>query len=339
MLMACSNKTVDFKFTPEQPRAGESVVFTNLSTGGEAWAWTFGDASTSSSKNPSHTYRQPGKYVVILKVDDKSSLTKTAEITVYDTIPNFTCSVEKADSAGLSIYQNVTFIAQVYNPYKYPVQYAWSIPDDVAYTAVSKTNTADTWTVYFHKAAKDVPVYLEVILDGKLTDVARYYTVHDMPAAAVLMETADRQTYRRRIYGNRAEDRQPIDYPEGLQILKQTQDTFQLYNDHAYYLSELQTELPNLLGFKIVSRKIYARTTEGLCVANLPEAENLVVVDAAVPQALTTDVVNNRFYWANENGVWYMPLINSQNNQFTTEPILLDSMTNVVKLAIDTQAR
>ena len=337
-LMACNPKTVDFSYTPAQPKAGESVAFTNLSSNGEEWEWNFGDATSSITKNPTKVYRQPGKYIVTLKVDKKSTMTKSKEIIVYDTIPNFNCSVSGADSLGLSIYEPVTFTAQVYNPFNYPVTYEWSVLSG-ATCPISISNTASSWTIYFQRASEADSVQLIVTLNGESFTTIRSYTIHDVAASAVLMQTADGKKFRPRIYGIHAEERQTINYPEGIQILEETQDTFQIYNDHWYYLSELQTEIPTLLGFKLVSRKIYARTLEGLCVANLPEAENLVVVDASVPQALTTDVVNNRFYWANEHGVWYMPLINSQNNKYTSQPIQLDTLSNVVKLAIDTQAR
>jgi len=45
------------------------VTFTDLSTGAvTAWQWTFGDGSSSTQRNPSHTYGQPGAYDVSLTV-------------------------------------------------------------------------------------------------------------------------------------------------------------------------------------------------------------------------------------------------------------------------------
>ena len=40
-----------------------------------SWAWEFGDGTTSSQRNPAHTYAQPGNYTVSLTVTDHTGLT------------------------------------------------------------------------------------------------------------------------------------------------------------------------------------------------------------------------------------------------------------------------
>ena len=47
---------------------GLTVVFTNLSTDGAAYNWSFGDGGTSTTANPSHTYAVEGAYTVTLTV-------------------------------------------------------------------------------------------------------------------------------------------------------------------------------------------------------------------------------------------------------------------------------
>ena len=81
-LIACNKKTINFSYSPTQPKAGQTIQFTNLSTAGEEWEWTFGDASTSTGKNPTKVYRQSGTYTITLKVDSKANLTATKSITV-----------------------------------------------------------------------------------------------------------------------------------------------------------------------------------------------------------------------------------------------------------------
>ncbi|MBC8047637.1 MAG: PKD domain-containing protein [Fimbriimonadaceae bacterium] len=49
---------------------GLSVTFTNTSTGGATYEWTFGDATTSSIANPSHSYDAAGSYTVTLTVSN-----------------------------------------------------------------------------------------------------------------------------------------------------------------------------------------------------------------------------------------------------------------------------
>lgn len=55
--------TTDFTFTPDNPCAGVSVTFTNLTTSGGGGAitylWDFGDGETSTQTSPSHTFNPP----------------------------------------------------------------------------------------------------------------------------------------------------------------------------------------------------------------------------------------------------------------------------------------
>ena len=69
LFVACKKVDVDFTFSPTEPKAGESVKFSNKSSGGEKWLWHFGDNVHSLLKNPSHTYKKPGTYTVTLMVD------------------------------------------------------------------------------------------------------------------------------------------------------------------------------------------------------------------------------------------------------------------------------
>ena len=49
---------------------GSIVDFTNTSTGGNSYFWSFGDGNSSSASNPQHTYAAPGTYTVCLIVFD-----------------------------------------------------------------------------------------------------------------------------------------------------------------------------------------------------------------------------------------------------------------------------
>jgi PKD repeat protein len=59
----------DFTASPTSGVAPLTVRFTNTSRGEiTSYAWDFGDGSTSTEKNPQHTYRNPGSYSVSLTV-------------------------------------------------------------------------------------------------------------------------------------------------------------------------------------------------------------------------------------------------------------------------------
>jgi PKD repeat protein len=71
----------DFTFTT----SGLTVLFADASTGGAAtsYSWTFGDALTSTEKNPSHTYPSAATYSVMLIVTNTSgSSSKSKFVTV-----------------------------------------------------------------------------------------------------------------------------------------------------------------------------------------------------------------------------------------------------------------
>ncbi len=83
-----AGQTADFSATPAAVNEGDSVAFTDLSTGDPvSWSWTFagGIPSTSNAQNPTVTYGTAGSYAVTLTVtnsDSSYSTTKTEYITV-----------------------------------------------------------------------------------------------------------------------------------------------------------------------------------------------------------------------------------------------------------------
>jgi PKD repeat protein len=71
--------------SPKTGNAPLSVSFTGSATGGTApysYSWAFGDGSTSTAQNPSHTYSSAGTYTATLTVTDSSSPAKTASSSV-----------------------------------------------------------------------------------------------------------------------------------------------------------------------------------------------------------------------------------------------------------------
>ena len=57
------------------------VAFKDLSSGEiKSWKWDFGDGETSAEQNPSHTYKQPGNYVVVLWVEGPAGKSRRAKV-------------------------------------------------------------------------------------------------------------------------------------------------------------------------------------------------------------------------------------------------------------------
>jgi PKD repeat protein len=71
-------------FTATDRCVGQSISFTNTSTGANDVLWQFGDGSSSNDYNPTYTYSNSGSYSVILNVESingcLSSVTKTVNV-------------------------------------------------------------------------------------------------------------------------------------------------------------------------------------------------------------------------------------------------------------------
>jgi PKD repeat protein len=55
---------------------GLSVQFINNSTGGNSWAWDFGDGNSSTLQNPSHTYATEDTFIVCLSATGTAGCTQ-----------------------------------------------------------------------------------------------------------------------------------------------------------------------------------------------------------------------------------------------------------------------
>ena len=322
-LIACKKNEVDFNYSPLEPRAGQPVVFGNQSTTGEEWEWSFGDGSTSTLKAPTHTFRNPGTYIVMLKVDNKKSWTVSKQLTVYDTIPTFVC-----EDSVFYIYQDYTFTANIYNPYNYDVEYLWSCSSDAEVT--DDNMTGEVLHLFFTRALNNAKIGLQIIFNGDTTYVEKSFVIEDKPTNSIVIRTADAD-YRQRIFGSRSENAKVDATAKAL--LDAAQDTAQTYNGKEFTLTTLSSTFDGIEGFHIANRKIYYRAN-GLWVANIDGA-NPVQIDTAACPAMTLDTYDNRIYWANENGVWFMPFVGSDNNKFVTVPTQLNTLTNVTNMASD----
>ncbi len=90
--------------------SGNTVNFTNSSTGATSYNWTFGDGNNSNATNPSHTFSGPGSYSVsLLASNDCGNDTETKTIVIVDNVtsnftasPTSTCEGESIQFTNLS---------------------------------------------------------------------------------------------------------------------------------------------------------------------------------------------------------------------------------------------
>ena len=215
LIVGCKKIDVDFSYSPTDPKAGETIKFTNNSSAGESWAWTFGDNSTSMSKNPSKVYKKPGEYMVTLMVDSTKHFTHSKLITVYDTIPTFVAS-----SDSILYFHDVTLKANIYNPFKYDLVYQWTMPDNCVITA-GDLNSASV-TLYFTTPGQ-TDIQLTIIQNGKEYNISRQFTIHPAQAPAIVIRTADNKVFRQRMINDRL-DQPSMANSEDVYLIEQTCD-------------------------------------------------------------------------------------------------------------------
>ena len=122
--------SASFTFSPSSPTAGQSVQFTDTSVGGPtAWSWNFGDGSTSTLRNPAHSYTTAGsKTVTLTATNATGSSTATRTVTVTAALDaSFTFS-PVSPSAGQSVQFTDTSAGG-------PTAWYWSFNDGSSSTA------------------------------------------------------------------------------------------------------------------------------------------------------------------------------------------------------------
>lgn len=332
IVVGCKKVEVDFTYAPTAPRAGQSITFSNTSSGGESWLWNFGDNTTSVLKSPSKIYKKPGEYVVTLMVDSAKHQTRSKIITVYDTVPTFVCSTD-----SILHYQDVTFTANIYNPFNYALTYNWILPSNCE--IVSGTQSSHALTVFFTSAIQD-SVQLLITQRDKLYDIKKPVKVHLTKAPAVVMLKTDQTVVRQRLINDRIE-MPSLATSEDVYAVEQACDTVVTFNGETFYASQLSNRIPGLaftpvqrLQLDAMAQKWYITNSDGLWVANF-DGSDLVSIDPDATGAIFVDANRNRLYWASTTGTYAMALIKSKNNRFTTTPQQYNDITTVNLITIN----
>lgn len=102
--------SADFSFTPASPKAGDSVQFTDQSTGSVfGWYWSFGDGATDGTQDPVHAYASPGVFPVTLSVIDRNGNQFSASHTVTVSAGGTTTAAFSFTPVTPVVGQTVTF--------------------------------------------------------------------------------------------------------------------------------------------------------------------------------------------------------------------------------------
>ena len=337
-IVGCKKVDVNFTFSPTEPRAGELVKFSNSSSAGESWNWDFGDNTSSVLKNPSHTFKKPGTYVVSLMVDSAKYNTCSHVVTVYDTVPTFVASTD-----SICHYTEVVLSANVYNPFSYKLTYEWTLPEGcVLVTGSLNSRSITVYFKEFSKSATDTKsVALTITQKDQTYNISRDLRIYETKAPAIVMELTNHTVMRQRMINPYLEDPIAAD-GEDVHMLELSSDTAVTFNGVTFYASKMQDIFPDMtikrLQIDAMAQKWYITTSEGLFVANFG-GQNIVSIDKDATGGIFVDAVRNSLYWATNSGLKAMPLIKSINNQFATIPELYNSISDIDRIVVNNKYR
>ena len=330
MLVGCKKVTVEFTYSPAEPKAGESVSFTNTRSAGETWTWTFGDNTTSQGKSPNKVYKKPGEYIVTLMVDSAKNQTHSKVIKVYDTIPTF---VPSSDS--ILIYHDVALTANIYNPFNYQLTYEWTLPENCILQ--SGTKNSSQIVVYFTSTGES-SLQLSINQHNKTFDIQKTIKVHNTQAPSIVMRKTDNTVVRQRMINERLEQVTSAS-GEDAHLIELTNDTVVEFNGVTFYASQMQQVIGrNVKHMQLdhIKQIWYITTEEGLFAASF-DGTYQKLIDPQATGSLYVDKDRQRIYWATAAGLFATPLVWSvtSNGTLSTTIEQYNTISNIDLITVN----
>ena len=308
LLTSCHSREIGFIYSPAEPRAGQTVTFTNTSETGDTWSWNFGDGTSSVSKSPSKVYKAAGDYVVTLKVDDRKSMVYTTTIHVLDTLPSITVS----DTLP-KVYKSVKLGISCYNPNKLALTYQWLFsPNAVVDTGYSATDSCVS--VYFRKQADAESISVVVTMGSKIDTVSRVLKVSDVLVPSIIISSTDQSLKQYRLFEQGLEHKTDIDNSQKVNHLLAYNNLIYIFADNGILTTDnlgrseyiIESSKPIIAG-TILRDSIFWKSTKDKLHA-LPlgvKAESSAENEVRDWRALDSQIINSVFMTADGNNLCF----------------------------------
>jgi len=183
----------DFTYSPSNPKVNETIQFTDMSYDPDgyiiSWSWDFGDGTTSTRQNPTHSYSTKGNYRVCLTVTDNTGAKNTACKTV---------TVEEAQGAALEvIFRGVILVSR-------PIISFYSFDISIQTILYDPTGVLRVGDVIHVGGHRDGPAKVDPVTVGDLVEVRGLLNVAIDPCCAVELTEARHYVKKIGVQGNLA---------------------------------------------------------------------------------------------------------------------------------------
>ena len=168
-----------FTASPTSGYASLKVAFTDKSTGTPtSWNWNFGDGTSSTVRNPAHTYSKAGKYTVTLTVKNSKGSNKITKYNYITVLAPLKAPVAAFTASPTSGYASLK-VAFTDKSTGTPTSWNWNFGDGTSSTVRNPVHTYSktgkytvTLTVKNSKGSNKITKYNYITVDSAMvTDV------------------------------------------------------------------------------------------------------------------------------------------------------------------------